>query len=183
MQSAVWKTLFIMWRKSSFLTYHAYVFSSGNPHFTFIRFEYTNTCSSDYLVHGKDFFLLEFDATDHNFTYPFMSVRGPKFYYTTTISSTPISVSSKSFLTFVTSIIPPPNFRFPSILSLWYWRTFSVNDLINPFYFNFQNGMRPPQHLKHKNIIFFFVRVHRLATEGHFSIRIKKWRTCGKYPY
>ena len=60
------------------------------------KFKKTNSCSDDYLVEGKDFILIEFEATGSNSTYPLNNgFYGPKFYYT--LRGNPVSVSLNWF--------------------------------------------------------------------------------------
>ncbi|KAK3796331.1 hypothetical protein RRG08_047334 [Elysia crispata] len=77
------------------LLFHVLRSALSNPMFTQKNFEYTKSCSDDYLVEGKDFLLFEFEATGSNSTYPFnQGFRGPKFYFTSTASNVPVSPCS-----------------------------------------------------------------------------------------
>ena len=67
---------------------------SGKRMFIPKNFEYSKSCSDDFLVVGKDFVLFEVEATGSNSTYPCnRGFKGPQFYFTTKTSSIPISVS------------------------------------------------------------------------------------------
>ncbi|KAK3702060.1 hypothetical protein RRG08_018721 [Elysia crispata] len=69
--------------------------SSGNPVLTPIKFEYTRSCSDDYLVEKEDFMVFVFEATGNNSAYPFHhAFYGPQFQYTTTTSDDFISPCS-----------------------------------------------------------------------------------------
>ena len=62
--------------------------------FTPKNFEYTKNCNDKYLVEGKDFLLIEFEANGSNTTYPLNDgLVGPQFYYSTNRHNNHINVS------------------------------------------------------------------------------------------
>ena len=63
-----------------------------------IKFEYTRSCSDDYLVEKKDFMVFVFEATGNNSAYPFHhAFFGPQIQYTSTRNH----VFSVSFIGFI----------------------------------------------------------------------------------
>ena len=84
---------------SLFLTYRSYWFSSAIPILSLVEFEYSNTCSDDYLVDREDFIVLEIASTENSsINRNKNACTGPQFFCTKKTKNNIINVSLKWFL-------------------------------------------------------------------------------------
>ncbi|KAK3734801.1 hypothetical protein RRG08_063647 [Elysia crispata] len=68
---------------------------NGAQTITSIKFEPSFVCSSEFLVAGQDYTVIEYEVAGSNSTYPLNDAfSGPQFYFTTTTSNNAISPCS-----------------------------------------------------------------------------------------